>query len=193
MQFDLWMPVPNWLGGTWQASSEVVLYSYNYREQRNVVDEPMTLPINRISTIGAQRDSSGQIWHYTGAPYIRSIDTPNYIEHQQIDRLVLLNTSAHLVTTRCLATVTHVDRSTDETLDKFIEQTTTTYEPLSEGVLQVTFLVNDFDMHDRPRNSSKSVCTETRVKPFQPVDQDERGNLRYLFNQFEKLNRYFTK
>jgi len=60
-------------------------------------------------------------------------------------------------------------------------------------MLKATFLVQDFDTQGKPRNVSKSVCTENRVKPYEQIDQDDRGNLRELFNTFDQLNRFFSR
>ncbi len=193
MMSELWIPVPKWLAGTWHGSSQLLLYSYNYKECRNVVEEPTKIEISRSSTIGVQQDSSGQIWHYTGAPYVQTIRTPNYIEHQQINRLSVLKSIPGAFTVRSESTVTHTDRVNNELLDEFIERTDTTYEPLSEQMLKVTFLVEDFDTQGKPRNVSKSVCIQSRVNAFRPVDQDSRGNLRELFLRFLELNRYFSR
>ncbi len=119
---QLWLPVPRWLAGTWQGNSQLLIYSYNYKECRNLIEEPVKIEISRSSTIGVQQDSSGQIWHYTGAPYVQTIRTPNYIEHQQINRLSLISSSAAAVTVRSESTVTHTDSANKELIDEFIEQ-----------------------------------------------------------------------
>lgn len=186
---DKWIAIPEWLAGTWQANSQLLIYSYSYRQKASILDAPVSVAVHRVSTIGAQRDSSGQIWHFIGTPYERTVETKDYIECQQMENIVLSNCSQNTLTVRCSADVRHLDRSTNETLDHFFEETTTTYEPLQNDLIQVTFTVTDYDLQGRPKNSSKSVCTETRTKPFQTIDQDSRGNLHQLFVDFQKRNK----
>ena len=181
---DRWIPVPAWLGGTWRANSQIVLYSYNFQLKQYVVSSPTKIPIDRISTIGAQKEDNGQLWHYTAAPYLRVIETPAYIERQWIEHVSLSKNMPNLFSLRCLASVTHFDKKTFEVLDVFNEETVTSYEPLADGVIQVTFVVNDFDFLGHQRTASRSTCTEYRIKPFERVDMDKRGNLRRLFLDF---------
>lgn len=181
-----WIPIPDWLSGTWQARSQTVLYSYNCQQQRYVSDQPATIEINRVSTIGVQCDKSGQIWHYTGAPYFRIIDAPQYTERQQIEKMLFVGSSPTTLTLKCRAAVEHIDKLTNETLDSFKEETTTTYESLADGIIRVDFRVKDYDLSGQPRNFSESVCTEKRIKPFQCIDHDERGNLQERFEEFQQ-------
>jgi len=187
-QSDQWIPLPEWLGGTWQARYQTLLSGRNHRTQVDLIKEPVTIAVNRISTRGLQRDSSGQIWQYTGAPFIRTIELSDYIERQTLYDIVLLSTSPNLVKTRSLAIVTRNDKNSNKTLDIFVEITTTTYQAIRDGLIQVTYAVEAYDLNDRPRSTYKSTCTETRIMPYQTIDKDERGNLQELFIEFQKHN-----
>lgn len=182
-----WLPVPDWLAGTWQAKSQTVFSSYNFQLQRQVIDSPVIIPINRTSTIGVQRDGIGRIWHYVGQPYPRVSETPAFVEYQQIKQVSVLSTSDDEVAIETLAIVGHIDKNSKQVLDEFQEDTITHYTPVKEGLIHVTFTVTDYDMMGRLRSSSKSACDETRIKTFSPVDQDDRGNLREMLNNYLRL------
>jgi hypothetical protein len=183
-----WIPVPSWLAGTWEASSEVVLYSFDYRQQVNVVGEPASVKIDRVSTVGVQRDPRGTIWHYTGVPYRRSVEAGGYIEYQDMQDLKLLRCSDDELKVQCRANVSRRNRDNGEVFDSFREDTITTYSQLQDGLIEVNFMITDFDAQNKPIHAARTVCTERRIKPFIEVNNDERGNLREKFDSFMMNN-----
>lgn len=179
-----WIPVPPWLAGTWRAESETLIYSYDYRLARNAIEQPVTIKIERMSTIGTQQDSTGQIWHYIGAPYERVIDTMDYVERQQIEHISIIENLDNKVSTRSIAAVSRTAKADNREIDAFREETTTTYTPLADGVIETQFDIRDFDFDGSLTRSSRSFCTESRVEPFKNTDRDQRGDLRSMFKQF---------
>ena len=179
-----WIPVPAWLAGTWEASSEVVLYSFDYRQQINVVGEPASVKIDRVSTVGTQRDSRGTIWHYTGVPYRRSVEAAGYVEYQDMQDLKLLRCSDDELKVHCRANVSRRKRDSGEVFDSFREDTITTYSQLQDGLVEVNFTITDFDAQNKPIHAARTVCTERRTKPFAEINNDDRGNLRDKFKTF---------
>lgn len=190
---DTWVPVPDWLAGTWSAKSQIILYSYDHAQKRYAVSQATKIPVNRERTIGVQRDQKGQIWHLIETPYLRIIETPNYIERQKIERVELLAQTENTLTLKSVATVTHLEKKTFEVLDAFTEETFTTYEPIGDGLTQLTFNINDYDSLGRPKYTSKSICTETRIKAFEPIDQDNRTDLRQLFLDFLRQHKLMNR
>ncbi|MBY0551099.1 MAG: hypothetical protein K2W95_27720 [Candidatus Obscuribacterales bacterium] len=180
------MPVPAWLSGTWHAQSQLIVRAYDYREHKITILDPIKVAINRRSTIGSQTDSSGQVWHYLGCPYVRSIETPRYLERQLIEDIRLLSNKPDEVITQTHATISQRDKKTLELAAVFVEETTTTYRPAGKNLIEVSFLVVDYDVSGRPLKASKSYCIEQRIKPFRRVDADERGNLKKLFADFQQ-------
>jgi hypothetical protein len=184
-QFDpSWLPVPLWMSGTWRAKAQTILQAYSFIEQRATVTQPVQISINRITKIGTQSDDSGQIWHFTGAPYTRTIETPSYVEQQQVERIIPLGGGERKFVIKTDAVVTQVKKETGEVLEIFREITTTTYKPINDGLIEVSFEVIDLDLTGRAKRSSKSVCYDVRIKPFRPIKADERGNLELLFKDF---------
>lgn len=179
-----WIPVPQWLAGTWRADSQTMMFSYDYRLGQTVVDQPMTIKISRQSTIGMQQDAAGRIWHYTGTPYQRRIETTSYVEQQQIDRIWVIKSSPEELSTGSVATVSRTATDDGTPIDTFREETTTTYKPLTDGLIETQFEVQDFALDGRAIRTARSICTETRIMPFKPVDRDQRGDLRAKFSQF---------
>lgn len=179
-----WIPVPEWLGGTWWASSQVILYSYNYRTQQPTVKEPIILKISRVSTIGMQKDTLGNIWHYTGAPYHRVTETDSYTEFHEIESTELQRTGTPEVRILTRSKVTRCAKENSQLLDTFMELTTISYVPLQSGLVQVSFLISDFDLDGKPLFLTRAVSIEKRVKPFQVININERGDLRLKFQEF---------
>lgn len=180
-----WMLVPQWLAGTWQANSEMVLQVYDYKQQTDILGEPVTLKIQRQSVIGMQADKFGRLWHCAGVPYIRSIEIGPYLERHEMVSVVPTECTDTKVVVTCVSFVTRIDRSSGDLLSVFKEHTVTTYSPIREGLIQVTFVINDYDMKNRPIFWSKKVCTEKRIKPFQIVNNDpDRGELKLSFRRF---------
>jgi hypothetical protein len=179
-----WIPIPEWLGGTWQALSETVLASYSYLRQQSTISGPVKIAIKRTSIVGAQRDRNGVLWHYVGTPYTRTIVAPDYVEYQKINRVSLLKSDVSELAISCDATVTRVDARTSEFIDKFRETTTTSYTPLAKDLIAVAFVTRDSDMDGTPIFFSRQACTEKRIKPFAIINSDERGDLGASFRAF---------
>lgn len=179
-----WLPIPDWLAGRWHATSQVLIYSYSYKQHDFVLDEPMQISIDRTSTIGTQRDNASGIWHYAGTPYYRTVKTQQYIENQQIQEVSLLEGTSTSVILKTNAMVSHCDLRTGDVFDVFNEQTFTKYEPLDRDRIQVSFFVTDYELTGNPRNASRSLCIEKRARQFQNIDSDERGDLKRSFQDF---------
>lgn len=181
----IWMRIPAWLAGTWQAKSEVVLHVYDYRQRADVVGEPVKLNIQRTSVIGMQADKLGRLWHCASIPYIRTIDIGQYVERHEMISVVPNEISDSKVVVTCVSFVSRIDRRNGELVSIFKEHTVTTYAPVHDGLIQVTFIINDYDMKNRPIFWSKKLCTEKRIKPFRIINQDdERGELKRSFRRF---------
>lgn len=183
-QTNQWILIPDWLAGTWRARSELILSSFDYEHGRSVIDSPVKLSISRVSVLGAQKDSRGGMWHYIGVPFTRSIKTDSFSEYQKVEQISLLESSSDKLTVSTMAMVTRIDKGGRETLEVFREETATTYTPLKDGLIQVTFSTKDFDLQGRPTFASIETCLEKRISGFHEIDQDENGNLRELFRQF---------
>lgn len=184
-----WMAVPAWLAGTWHAQSQLIVRAYDYRQHKITILDPVKVAINRRSTIGSRMDSSGQVWHYLGCPYVRSIETPGYLERQLIEDIRLLSIKPDEVIMQTHATISQLEKNTLQLASVFVEETTTTYRPAGKNKIEVSFLVVDYDVSGSPLKASKSYCIEQRVKPFRQVDADERGNLKMLFSDFQKRSK----
>lgn len=179
-----WLLIPPWLAGTWRAREQTILQAYSYSERRQTVTEPLKIAIDRVSRIGVQRDKDGGIWHYTGIPYIRSIETPSYVVTQHMDYIRLLSSSAETYVVQSSGIVTRVDKKSNEVFDVFREVTNTHYFQVSDGIIQVLFDVRDYDVAGAPKYSSWSGCYEWRIEPFRTINRDERGNLSQAFKDF---------
>lgn len=180
-----WIPIPSWLSGTWQARFQTFLDTYDCRLGKRTLEQPATIPIHRQRAIGAQQDTSGQIWHYAGTPYIRNAETDSYSESQTITKLSVLNSEPSLLKLCTIGEVTRWSKSTDEVIDNFVERTIVSYSPLSEGVIKVDLTITDFDENGRALRQADSVCVERRIKPFVAINRDDRGDLREKFLRFQ--------
>lgn len=181
---DQWIPMPAWLAGTWQAKTQTFLDSYDCKTGRHLLEQPTTLQINRIRTIGTQQDDTGQIWHYAATPYVRNIETQTHTERQIIDQLVLLPSGTDKVMLCTTGRVTRWSKSSKELIDYFYERTLVAYYPVDEDTIKSELIVTDYDPDKQPLHSSHSVCLELRVKPFAVTNRDERGDLRSKFLRF---------
>lgn len=183
-----WMPVPNWLAGTWWADNEIILESRDYTGTREASPGnprfPLQLSIKRTSVIGTQRDAGGQIWHLASAPYTRTTETASFIEKQQIQSVRLLERNPKMVKIATAAIVTRTSKDSDESFAIFKEDTTTTYQPVEDGIILVTFEINDSDLSGRQLSTSKALSVELRVKNFVTVDRDQRGDLKQEFRDY---------
>ena len=187
-QTNFWFPIPNWLAGTWEATSELILESYDYRQGRQTISEPVRIDATRTSTIGMQCDSLGRAWYCACTPYERTVETGSFVDHQIIERISVLSNSSKQLTVDSVATVERADKDTDDAQRVFREETITTYKPLNADTIQADFLINDFDMRGHPLVSSRALCYEMRIEPFKVVNQDERGDLRKKFQEFLAAN-----
>lgn len=180
-----WMQIPHWLGGTWQATSEMILQVFDFRQQQDVLGEPIRLSIQRTSVIGMQSDKFGRLWHCAGVPYTRTIEVGPYIERHEIVRVTPTECTESKVVVECVSFVTRIDRNSGDLLSAFREHSVTTYSPIRDGLIQVSFAINDYDMKNRPIFWSRKLCTEKRIKPFRIIDHDvERGELKMSFRRF---------
>ena len=67
----------------------------------------------------------------------------------------------------------------------FDEETVATYTYLSDGMIQVEFVIDDFDHDGRRLYSSRKACIEQRSRPFQTLDRDDdHGDLRQKFRSY---------
>lgn len=183
-QLNDWFPVPDWLAGTWQAGSQTVLEAYDHVQGTKTIDSPTQVETARRSTIGMQQDGLGRVWYCAATPYERTVETTAFVEHQLMEKISLLSSSPNEITVDCLATVTRSAREFGATNKTFKEETITTYRPVGDGLVQASFIINDFDMDGHPLISSRAIATTSRIEPFREIDADERGDLRLKFHQF---------
>jgi hypothetical protein len=179
-----WVQIPNWLAGTWQTNSEVILYSHSHRLRTTVVSQPVIVRVKRRTTIGVQKDQYGNVWHYAGGPYYKTMETDSYKEVHQIYEVSSINYGDFELTTNTQATVARSDSASGQLLDVFLEQTQTTYSYVDDGVIEVRFLIKDMDLKGNPFQTTRAVCIEKRARPFVAIDADGRGDLRAKFREF---------
>jgi len=187
-QINNWILIPQWLAGSWQSDSEMILNDYDYSKGRTVIDTPIKVNMKRQSTIGMQRDSTGQIWYCAITPYERTIETTSFTEHQQMEKISLLKSDPTEITIYCSANITRSSKDTKQVIITFKEETVATYDPLNDGLIQVSLNIKDFDQEGQPLYSSQAICTETRTKSFTIIDKDERGDLHAQFKAFLLAN-----
>ena len=182
-----WMVIPSWLAGTWESRCQTYIYSYDYKEKANLIEQPLSISIRRESTRGLQKDARGQIWQYIETPYVRLTDKARSTTWELLLDMEPLQTSAKSLTVRCFSEIARISKSEDKVNDDYFEEVTTTYEPAGDGIVKVTCTEDRYDLDGSPRSSSKSVSTEHRTRPFQVIDRDERGDLHGLFLNFQKM------
>jgi hypothetical protein len=183
-QSNAWMLVPEWLAGTWQTQSELVLEAYDYAARRQLVQSPVLLKVERTSTIGSQKDCLGRVWHFCGTPYVRFNNRGQFDEYQTIQSLTSSSDQHGQLVINCRANVAHVNKTTGAVVERFQEITTTTYSPVDNNAILVNFEIMDYDQIGVPLLCSHKQSLETRIKPFELVDRDERGDLRQLFCRY---------
>lgn len=182
-----WLMIPDWLAGTWQAKSEIVLQAYDWTSRRMVVDKPLKVSIYRESSLGTQCDRNGRVWHYAATPYKRMIEAQKFCECQEVSSVTVVHSGPYELSLRTSAIVMRFDKHSGELSDLFREQTLTTYKRLDNNQILTMFRIDDYDMQGNPTFSSNAVCTEKRIKPFHTVDKDERGELKKKFLEFEQI------
>ena len=183
---DEWVPIPDWLSGTWYASNEVLLYAYDHQNQRRCLEEPVTINSSKLTTFGSQRTRDGVVWHFIGTPHVRTRKTDSYNEFQQIEKVNILKRGANKLVVRCLATVTRVNRMNSTWFDRFTQETVATYIPVESDLIMVTFAVCNSDQMGKPLRSAVNICMEKKVKGFVSVNADDRGNLKAKFEKFRR-------
>ena len=47
---NFWFPIPNWIAGKWQSQSEIILESYDYRQRRQTISDPIRVDATRSRT-----------------------------------------------------------------------------------------------------------------------------------------------
>lgn len=182
-QMTYWVPIPDWLAGTWQAKKQTVLASYDHAGKTEMTAGPQEIEISRISKIGSQQDRNGCVWHM-GAPNTRVIETAQFTEYQKVFSLQLVASTPITVAVKARSEVTRVAKTNNEVLESFLEETHAVYTRLSDGLILSDYHVVDYDRQGNLLHSGRSMCTERRIKPFQVVDADARGDLRMKFQQF---------
>jgi hypothetical protein len=183
-KINQWVLIPDWLAGVWQAESEIILESYDYQKACHTIASPVRIKINRISTIGMQRDKHGRIWHYAGTPYHRIIMTKMFKEIQEIEKVELVKVSPAEIEMKFRAKVIRLHLKTNELLGTFIEETETTYKTISDGLNYVTFVISDFNISGQPIYSSKAACIEKRKKVFKVINEKDDENLDLKFREY---------
>lgn len=171
-----WMAIPGWLAGEWTANSETILQAYNYRQHQQTVNEPVKIKIKRTSFFGTRRGKDGRIWHCAHTPYEIKIDAGSYIEYQIIEKISIDKISDNEVKVVTSAVVSDVSKLTSDIIEFFKEETVTTYIPLRDGLIQATFVVNDYDVAGQPIYFSNRVCLEKRVKCFEAIKPSDENN-----------------
>ncbi len=182
-QIAQWIKVPDWLSGSWQSENQTIIAAYDYRKKEALKDLPQKIAIKRLSKIGSQKDRESRVWHL-GAPNSRIIETANYTEYQTIESIKQVFESPTAFAIKTKAVISRVSKDGNELLDAFKEETSTSYTPICDGLILSDFQINDFDLQGKAIFSSKSMCIEKRVKNFEQVDEDSRGNLKVIFHEF---------
>lgn len=163
----------------------MLLSIFDQKKQAELLSKPVKLNMPRTSVIGMQADKFGRIWHCAGVPHSQTIAVDNCVERHQLVTLVPKECTESKVVVDCVSFVTRIDRQSGELISILSEDTEATYVPIKDGLIQVTFLINDYDMRSKTLIRSKKVCTEVRVKPFRRLDYDsERGELKMSFRRF---------
>lgn len=158
--------VPRWLAGTWKSSCETVVHVFDYTTGQSMTSEPFVVKAQRIHSIGNLMDKNGNIWHRTTIPYTRMVEGDGFTEYQFIDDLRLVSAGSDYLSVQ---THSQVSRITNDSMAPgifFNESTLATYRNLKDGIMQVEFAIEDFDMDGKPVCSSRKICVERRVDRF---------------------------
>lgn len=180
-----WIIVPDWLAGTWKTGEQTIIASFDYKTGNNMMGLPQKIPVKRISKVGEQLDKNGRIWH-AGAPYTKILDAGTFNEVHEIQKIAVLSNSPTLFEIWSSAKVTRVNKADNRVLSQFLEEANTEYTPLSDGRLLVDFQIQDRSTAGEPLFSSRAMCTQTKLSSFEIVNEDERGPLRLMFQNFLK-------
>ena len=186
-KIDQWIPVPEWLAGTWQAHEQVLLASMNLQTGESLPALPQKIQINRISKIGTQTDRKGGIWH-AGAPYQRTIYAGTFTEIQNIESISLIESLPNALIVKTTASVIRIANEDKAIIDKFKEETLTAYTPVRSDIVLSDLTIKDTEIDGRARFLTRAMRAEKRIEPYQISDCDERGNLRKMFSTYLLLS-----
>lgn len=178
-----WLPVPQWLAGTWRGKLQTYTTVRDLRTGERTVEEPIAQLNAQQRIIGMQQDERGQIWHYVNTR-ARKSQTDNYIDYKNVLRRIVIAETDGVIRIRTLATIRRICKATNQCIEAFEQEITSTYVLLKDGLIKVELVIKDFDATGNPISSATNVRVEKRVCPFARIDLKDNENLRIKFLRF---------
>lgn len=178
-----WFKIPSWFAGTFQAQEATIDFVKDYATGKTVRPN-QTIASSGQELHGYQKDANGDIWHFYVKSGSSKSDQTAQFTVNNIDWYGPEYVSDDKVVMRFLATSLVVDKRSGIIVDSFRREDIKTYEPLSPGVLKVTYTSKSFDSHGQPRDLQDGHSVYRQIARFQPIDRDNEHDYRQMLKDF---------
>lgn len=184
-----WFRIPSWLAGVWSNKSgvETTTYYHDHKVHRKST-VPSILKIDPVNSgWGSQTDSSGQVWHYTGAPYSC---TEHLSERKQnsitlVYQLIPIKCTNSQFIVRYRSHYVVVDETTKNVVKSFSVEEFQSLNMLSPNRLMCESDMAHYDENGKLYYEQKVVRFLDKVRDYSPVQTSSTGqDLKMLFRQY---------
>src|SRR5579883_512435 len=183
---NIWIPIPNWLAGTWQFKNETVTHMHVFDETK-YPPTPFVLKNEFQKVYGYQKDKTGQVWDYLKAPYAYTCKlNDGYLGYNRIELLEVLQNDPEEHLRHLIGPDAVVDPESQTILLTNQKECFNRLKQFGDDVIVIQGSTKVFDMDGKPKVLKISNMAGTRVKPFEPVDEKDGDNLKQLFADYLK-------
>ncbi len=178
-----WFKIPSWFAGSFESTQTTIDYIKDYASGKSG-NPGKTVASHGQEVHGYQRDTKGDIWHY----YVKSgssmSEQARHVTFNTIDWYGPEYVGEDRVVIRVLASSFVVDKASKIIVDSYRREDIKTYEPLSNGLLKVSYTSKSFDSRGKARDLQNGRSIHRMTAAFQSIDRDKDLNYKELFDDY---------
>jgi hypothetical protein len=182
---NVWFPIPNWFAGKWHGESRTVDFIEDC--QSGVHESPHAVMKEvQDTTMGYQRDKTGQIWHFVEIPRWRKVEDQKGFAYLHALREDVLDNDASHVVLKILNNQMLVDGGKQTILSSHQVQQIGTYIPVEDGLVRLDASLKTFDADGSPKIHEECSALMKRTAPYEDLNTLNGLDLKQLFIEYLK-------
>lgn len=180
---NTWYNIPAWLSGRWSCEEFCQYYFKDFNTNQEDY-EARKFPMRYTEIWGLQKDSKGDIWHFTG------IAMPIVVESgQQLESRVITTQKLRYFTTDKVVidreyTTVCLNQSTEKLAFHRKVKCVLAIQKISSTVIRVECSQNIYDLADKLQQTQKAYWLQAKVSDFAPISTIQSRSLFPLFAEY---------
>jgi hypothetical protein len=181
---NVWIHIPDWLGGKWHGETQTINYMYDYKSGMSSSMERVMKGVSDI-VYGMQQSKDGQIWTFAKIPKLEKQETDfGYAYLYALREDLVSYSDAKLVIKFFYYEIRTDNRNKIMSVERV--SSINNYTQLDDGLVRLKASLKSFDADGQPKLLQTSEKVLKQTAPYQEIDNYEGLDLKPLFAEFMK-------